>query len=92
MINYREQNGCHNCRHVFLRYEYDDTDEYYCTLNAPERPMCNSVNMNEWAGTVERSMTLATHDRIEKAWRAWKKDREVKAWGICDAWAAGEGQ
>ena len=92
MINYREQDGCHNCRHVFVRYEYEEDDEFYCALNAPPRPMTNSVAMNEWAGNVERSTTLATHERLEKAWRKWKKDREVKAFGICDVGAAKDGE
>ncbi len=51
--------------------------------------MCNSVAMNEWAGNVERSTTLATHERIEKAWRAWAKERKVDAVGICDVWEHG---
>ena len=86
MVNYRKQNGCINCQHVFVRYEYEEQDEYYCALSAPQRPMCNSVAMNEWAGTIERSTTNATHERIEKAWGAWRKGREVEAIGICDMW------
>ena len=89
MVNYRKQNGCVNCKHVFVYYEYEEQDEHYCTLNAPPRPFCNSVAMNEWAGNIERSTTLATHDRIERAWRAWKKGREVDAVGICDMWEQG---
>lgn len=89
MVNYRKQDGCINCKHVFERYEYEEDSEYYCALNAPPRPMCNSVAMNEWAGNVERSTTLATHERIEKAWRAWAKERKVDAVGICDVWEHG---
>ena len=48
MITYFEQNGCHNCSHVFFRYEYDEDCEYFCNHNKKiERPICGSVGMKE---------------------------------------------
>ena len=86
MINYRKLDSCANCKNVFERYEYEEDSEYYCALNASSRPFCNSVAMNEWAGNVERSTTIATHIRLETAWQAWAKGRKVDAVGICDMW------
>ena len=87
MINYRVQNGCGNCVHVFRRFEYDEDDEFYCTLNAPPRPLCGSVAADEWW----RYSDTEREARAD-AWYEWRHGREVEARGFCDAWRAGEVQ
>ena len=43
--SYAEQDGCHNCAVVFVKYEYDEGQRYFCTCGAPPRPPCLSVAM-----------------------------------------------
>jgi len=81
MKNYKEYDSCHNCKFLFVRREYDDADELYCTKNAPTRPECMSVSMNECPG-LEGNMSIYT--KADKKWDEWKEDREVKAYGVCD--------
>lgn len=77
MKNYRKQNGCHNCKAVFVLKEYDGYDEYFCTLNAPKRPPCLSVLMDECS-------VLDLHEKLQGKWGTWAKDIKVAAYGICD--------
>lgn len=74
--NYRVQNCCANCKHVFIRSEYDDESSYYCTLNASKRPLCGSVAMKE-AG-------LDNDDYDYEAWYNWAEKHVVVEHGICD--------
>ena len=65
MKNYIVPDGCWNCEHVFKRYDYDEPDEYFCTFNAPKRPLCMSVSMSE------------DPDNNEVEWEEWE---EWEAW------------
>ena len=98
MINYRAQSGCHNCRNVFVREEYEDPNSFYCELNAPPRPVCGSILMNEnfpespinWETTTpEEASKLILKDPIRwaagDAWDVWSLARQVHSWGICDS-------
>lgn len=78
--SYREQYACVNCMHVFKRTEYDDPPEYYCTLNAPKRPLCMSVSMDEH---LLRSAPRQVDAGFE-TWDLWSDGRGVEAFGICD--------
>jgi len=55
---YREQNGCHNCVHLFRWYEYDSESEYFCLLDAPERPLSGSVAMGECSERIHPSPNI----------------------------------
>ena len=89
---YCVQEGCWCCYTLFVMVEYDCDDHYYCTRNAPPRPPCGSVCMDEYVNpyddeTGEATMTL---DEAEKrsmaaweAWGGWKEDREVTREGTC---------
>ena len=78
---YFEQGGCHDCKHVFIKQDWDDIPEYYCTLKAPKRPPCMSVAMKECPGLEDYEGN--SYGINEANWRKWSKDREVKAWGLC---------
>jgi hypothetical protein len=80
---YRRQNGCYNCEKCFIKSEYDDENLYYCTMNAPKRPPCMSVLMDEYESSLKDEKKF--HDMYEE-WEVWVKDRNVSAWGICDSW------
>lgn len=78
--SYSEQNGCHNCYYVFIREEYDNELEYYCTYNAEPRPYCMSMLM-------EGDIHPIKHEEFAEwvqAWSKWKKNKEVKPWGVCN--------
>lgn len=75
---YRIQNGCHNCKQIFIKYEYDSRDYFYCVKDAPKRPLCMSVAMNE-------SPEYPTENDW-KEWDKWTETRNVKSYGICDNW------
>lgn len=78
IYSYRVQIGCVNCRHVFVREEYDHGDELYCTLNAPPRPLCMSVYMGE---------SGCSDGQGQEKWEEWSRLRNVLPHGICDLWA-----
>jgi hypothetical protein len=87
---YREQGGCHNCRHCFIMFEYDCGPSYFCTLGGVHRPPCGSVAMGEFDmpatyGDDYEAWESATNARYE-AWSQWAIHREVAAFGICDNW------
>lgn len=72
---YIEQPGCHMCKHVFIKREYDDPPQYYCTYEKPPRPKCGSVLMEE-------EFDYDT-DEYEQ-WEEWDTiDKHVEPWGIC---------
>lgn len=87
MINYRTQDGCHNCAHVFTRCDYSEEDDYYCTLNAPERPLCGSVKMDEGFGS---RLARERGGFSREAWQSWAYARGVEHGGICDAWVVAQ--
>ena len=82
MKNYIVQDGCHNCKKVFKRYDYEQLNEYFCTINAPLRPLCMSVAMDE-SPDYDRDSEF---DNIYYKWDKWKENREVRSWGKCDLW------
>lgn len=45
--SYVMQNGCHNCKFGFRLYNIESESEYYCTHNAPPRPLSGSFGMSE---------------------------------------------
>ena len=82
-MNYREQNGCHNCKHVFIYEEYEEEDTYYCCFNAPPRPLCMSVHMGETTSSMRQEFRQEFSE-ANRAWEEWAKNRRVEAWGICE--------
>jgi hypothetical protein len=81
MKNYRIQNACVNCKHVFVWNEYDDERQFYCTLNAPPRPRCGSVLFEE-----EFSGSGKYDSEASDAWLKWSENRRVEAQGICEGY------
>jgi len=76
---YIEQCGCYMCRHAFVMHNYDCSPKYFCTLDAPPRPKCCSVAMNEKCKGDEYD-----------TWYGWTKRRAVKPWGICRKFGAAD--
>ena len=78
-MNYREQNGCHNCKHVFIYEEYEEESVYFCCHNALPRPLCMSLLMGETISGMGQEFVDA-----HWAWEEWAKNRQVEPWGICE--------
>ena len=82
--SYRVQDGCESCIHAFGKGEHDEPTQFYCTLNAPKRPPCGSVAMNE-----------SCFDNVgydSDAWMKWAEGRAVWERGICDSHEKGNPQ
>lgn len=45
--DYKVQDGCWNCKHKFVKEDYEESPQHYCTLGAEPRPKCGSVSMRE---------------------------------------------
>ena len=88
--SYNNYDTCRNCEHVFIRTDYDDCPGYFCTREAPERPLCNSVGMRETIGNKHPDLSWDKQEILQhnnyKAWDEWSIPREVFAWGVCDNW------
>lgn len=88
--SYREPSKirCENCKYIFLRKDWEEECEFYCTLNDVEkRPLCGSVFLNEShlvSGKPEAFI------KNMDAWKAWSGPREVCAFGCCDEHSEGE--
>ncbi len=84
--SYKVQNGCHNCRLVFCKEEYDEGASYLCNHDRTIRPICGSVSMGErWGGL---HWDDSTFEQNMDAWDKWAVNREVMPWGICEKYEA----
>jgi hypothetical protein len=94
MKNYCTQDGCHNCLNRFVLTDYDQEAEYYCTKNAPERPLCgnsderfperDNLELYEKTGNINDVTVTKEFIEAEKAWKEWSEGRQVQAYGKCD--------
>ena len=75
-VNYREQSGCHNCRHVHASDWHGYETEYHCALGSPPPHF-------------DASERFTSADL--EAWSTWADTREVRPFGICDAHEANFG-
>lgn len=95
MKNYRENNSCLTCKHLFVKMDYDEgVTGYYCNINK-NKPRCGSIQLDEqfiseieirqhndnWYCSEEK-ITLEK-ERREK-WKQWAEKHCVSTSGICD--------
>lgn len=82
--DYRVQDGCWSCPHVFRYFEYDEGVTYYCTFGAPSRPLCMSLAMD---GDKDAEFVFpigsSEYKKAHAAWDDWSRGREVAACGTC---------
>jgi len=81
VINYRRQDGCHNCKNVFIRMDWEEDNRYYCLLNAPKRPKCGAGAMHNEMFDIRDEKK---YDKQLDAWDLWSDKTEVHTWGTCD--------
>ena len=82
MTGYCVQNGCHNCKHVFVKQEHDEEAYLFCNFNAPPRPKCGSVLMDECLS----DFPVPVRRELYAAWDAWARPRAVRSAGTCNNW------
>jgi hypothetical protein len=83
---YAKTDGCHDCKHSILTYEYDGPDLLYCTFGDTEsRPKCGSVAMQEQFGRDAEGNRRSIDDFGEEceAWDKWAEPRLVDEFGVC---------
>lgn len=86
--NYKNQNGCQNCKHRFEYYDYDCELIYYCTLGAKPRPLCGSISRKE--SFDKNAPDAKTWQKRWGAWEKWISGKQVFGFGICDRYEKGE--
>jgi hypothetical protein len=79
--NYRKQNACCNCKHIFIKFDYDEGTSYFCTYNALPRPLCGSTQLNE--DFIKGKNSVERCNLFEK-WEHWAKNQKVEPENICD--------
>ena len=65
--SYTITNGCHDCKHCFVLAEIDCETVFYCTYDAPIRPLCQNfasqlMQPDQWlkeAGREDESKDIA---------------------------------
>ena len=74
-LNYREQNGCHNCKHCDIDRPLDEVLVYFCQQDGTREPNAGAQRPFRpgWEQYGERR-------------RTWQKEHEVEAFGVCDCW------
>lgn len=77
MPSYRVQEACSTCAHVFIKQDIDCPDTYYCHQDKSERPLCNSILMDEYPNEDE-------FEESTEKWFVWLAIHSVRPWGICE--------
>lgn len=84
---YDLRNGCYNCNGCFIRGDYDSPLTYYCNVDQSERPLCGSVAMKEAHTLQTPRLSKREASKSYREWEKWSKERQVRAWGICNKWS-----
>jgi hypothetical protein len=85
--SYKEQDGCHNCTHLYCISNFDDNDQYFCTNGGGLRPRSGAYTQDNKESFVldengEQVSDAEVMRRFEE-WDLWSKGREVQSFGIC---------
>ncbi len=86
MKGLRLQDGCHNCRHRFVKTEYDGEYQIHCAIDGG-RPLCGSVELGETFPGLDDLDDAQRHEKYAAAldtWDAWSRPRRVEPAHICD--------
>ncbi len=73
-------NHCGKCKWVFMRFDWDEDDVFFCTFgDKEERPKCGSSAMKEPVCAWGSDWNEAYNH-----WWNWADEREVSEFGCCD--------
>jgi len=85
MNNYREQNGCWNCRKVYKLLSYDGPTQIFCNKNKdrPKDPeeICETIHIKDFAS---KEAYRKERRRIDQIWQDWENIYRTEQYGICD--------
>lgn len=93
--DYRAQDGCWNCQHMWLWSQQDEDVVYYCHEDKLDRPLCDNYEESHatymknngfsfWSGNKkEDERYFKEMNRLNRLWRNWAKKHLVQPSGIC---------
>ena len=92
MRKIKTQNGCWNCKHVFVVTSWDDPTRYYCTDHKDKRPFCADNDehklilnlVKDHYNPTEKEDQILTDKYNE--WHNWSDKYEMKTYQVCDNW------
>ena len=101
---YKRQDGCYNCKHVFVQIECDESGLYFCTQDGKKRPPCGSSCMrgesfgdhykskpkNIKYGSMEYDRHTKSMLKFMDTWDNWSQTHAVSACGICKIHVKGD--
>ena len=92
--SYRLQDGCYNCKLVYVHAMEWDSDTFYCTRNASPRPKSGSIHEKFEANTSEPLIESDLWDNPEdietvsfKEWKKWYQDNIGIQYDVWREWA-----
>jgi len=89
---YKINNGCWNCKKVFIYTNYEEDIIYYCTFDGKKRPLSDSFTLNESISNYLKKQKIYIntetyynkfHKLIQK-WYKWADSHKVESYGICN--------
>ena len=87
MKDYKDQDSCETCQHVFVRIDWDEPEQFFCTASSPPRPLCLSDQMDETELPEDKLAVFNPYslvwEKAQKRWDTWATPRRVKPYGIC---------
>ena len=90
MKNIITQNGCWNCKFVFLHSQQDEWDVWYCnhTNDRPRSGDCGYKTHEECFIHDENGKDVSPEEcyKRSQAWSDWVEGKEVKPYQKCDYW------
>jgi len=92
--DYIVQDGCWNCKHIFVLCECDENDLFYCTQGKTKRPLCNSHYLGESFNNKCKKLNDIQYgkelSRLMLIWSKWAQKHSVQQSGICHAFVKKE--
>lgn len=89
--DYKEQNGCWNCQHVFEKEEYDAASDFFCTVDGILQPTLNLDQVKDKSKLITFSGRQKVYDKLVRKWEKWANPRQVKECGKCGQWEKRDG-
>ena len=95
--DYKINDGCWDCSHLFSVHFYDEPSEYYCWQDKSNRPLCDSLLMKEsftedmrFRGidleNISAEDWVIEHDKLMDIWDKWAKEHKINLAGTCSKW------
>lgn len=86
MKNLREQSACGNCVHCLTKTPYDDSTEYYCTVEDKPPEAGKRPSYEDFGPGWVYSPEMMRWHHIQELVYEWEKTHLVTSWFVCDLW------